>query len=87
MTKPQVIMSDEVEEISFKLKQSMFDCFKRSTIFERTTEHFGKLVRSLELGGSSPLEAVFSEPCEGQYLNKESSRDKRDMIFLSFFYV
>jgi hypothetical protein len=51
---PQVIRSDEIEKISFGLKQSIFDCFKRSTIFDRTAAHFLKLVRSLEAGVLNP---------------------------------
>jgi hypothetical protein len=81
VTEPQVNIGDEIEKISFGLKQSMFDCFKRSTVFRETAAHFLKLVRSLEPGVSCSLEAVVNAPVDGQNHSNEGSRGKRDVIF------
>jgi hypothetical protein len=71
LTKPQVFICEEIDKVSFSLEKSMFDCFKRSTILERTTTHFKNLVRSLELRTSCPYKAVDDVPEEGQYLCKK----------------
>jgi hypothetical protein len=70
-TKPQVFICEEIDIVSFSLEKSMFDCFKRATILERTTTHLKNLVRSLELGTFCPYKAVDDVPEEGQYLCKK----------------
>jgi hypothetical protein len=81
VTKTQDIRSDEIEKISFGLKQRMFDCFQRSTIFDVTAAHFLKLVRSLEPGVLYPLEAVVNAPVDGQYHSNKGSRGNQNVIF------